>query len=87
MTDSDDAGDVVHGEVYRLENPGPTLAWLDEYEGISRGTTSAGAPDEYRRAVAEVTLADGAVLRAWVYLCQRLLPASARIGDGRWRGA
>ncbi|MGE3065557.1 MAG: gamma-glutamylcyclotransferase [Hyphomicrobiaceae bacterium] len=86
MTGSDEPGDVVHGEVYRLAQAGPTLAWLDEYEGISRGATSAGAPDEYRRAETDVRLTDGTVLRCWVYFYQKALPAGARIGDGRWQG-
>jgi gamma-glutamylcyclotransferase (GGCT)/AIG2-like uncharacterized protein YtfP len=78
--------DLVHGEVYRLADAVKSLAWLDEYEGIIPGGTSAAAADEYARATRDVTLGDGNVVSAWVYLYQRAVPEDARVADGRWRG-
>jgi gamma-glutamylcyclotransferase (GGCT)/AIG2-like uncharacterized protein YtfP len=80
------ANDCVHGEVYRLNDAVKSLAWLDEYEGIVPGGTSAAAADEYARAEREVMLADGGVVLAWVYVYQRAVPEDARVADGRWRG-
>lgn len=76
----------VHGEVYRLADAIKSLAWLDDYEGISAGGTGSLAADEYQRAKRDVTLADGGVISAWVYLYQLMVPEAARVVDGRWRG-
>lgn len=80
------ATDVVHGELYLLADPAHALRWLDEYEGIRPGGTSAAASDEYIRAERPVTLADGTIVVANVYLYQRPLPLSTWMRDGRWRG-
>ena len=77
--------DRVHGEVYRLNDSAASLAWLDEYEGITQGGSSAAASDEYLRVERQVTLADGACLNVWVYLYRRPLPESAFVADGIWR--
>lgn len=78
----DDAGDVVHGELLRLDTPASVLPWLDAYEGIV-----AGAPDnEYERVRAEARLAGGETVTAWVYVCRRDVSALPRIAGGRWRG-
>ena len=46
--------DVVRGEVWDV--PDAMLPALDEYEG-----------EEYRRAVAQVTLDEGATVECWIY--------------------
>lgn len=82
----EEPSDQVHGELYLLNDPARSLHWLDEYEGIRPGGTSAAAGDEYVRAERPATLDNGAIILAHVYLYQRLLPPSLRVPDGRWRG-
>jgi gamma-glutamylcyclotransferase (GGCT)/AIG2-like uncharacterized protein YtfP len=83
---SEEPGDLVHGEVYRLRTPDSTLAWLDEYEGITRGATSVTSPNEYERVAAAVDLAAGGNFDAWVYLYLRPTAALERVASGRWSG-
>ena len=80
------ANNRVHGEVYKLTDAAGTLAWLDEYEGITQGPGSGAAADEYARAEQLVVLASGATLTVWVYLYQRMVPEAGWIADGLWRG-
>ena len=78
---SDDAADVVHGEVFALRDATASLRWLDAYEGLIAGNHDS---NEYQRAVRPVRLASGSELTAWVYLYARG-PATARVlADGRW---
>jgi gamma-glutamylcyclotransferase (GGCT)/AIG2-like uncharacterized protein YtfP len=86
ITLSDDAADLVHGEVYRLATPGASLRWLDEYEGIAPGASSVAPTDDYERRVCRVNLDAGREHEAWVYLYQRDTRALERVVDGRWRG-
>jgi gamma-glutamylcyclotransferase (GGCT)/AIG2-like uncharacterized protein YtfP len=44
----------VHGEVYALNTPAPTLKWLDAYEGLGRGPADQ---HDYERVERPVTLA------------------------------
>jgi gamma-glutamylcyclotransferase (GGCT)/AIG2-like uncharacterized protein YtfP len=83
---SDDAADIVHGELYRLTSPEPSLRWLDEYEGIAAGATSVAPTDDYERRICRVHVATGAAHDAWVYLYRRETRALERVVDGRWRG-
>src|SRR6202051_3950785 len=62
---SDDANDVVFGELYRLHAPGELLREFDMYEACGEGFA---APTEYGRQVLSVTSADGAASEAWTYL-------------------
>ncbi len=78
--------DIVHGEVYDLNDPANTLAWLDEYEGISQGGSSAAAGDAYTREERTVIMADGTPRHAFVYLYHRPRTSDVLIPDGRWRG-
>ncbi len=78
--------DIVHGEVYELADPTHSLTWLDEYEGISQGTTSAAPVTDYTREQRDVVMADGSRRNCWVYLYQRPLAFDALIPDGIWRG-
>jgi gamma-glutamylcyclotransferase (GGCT)/AIG2-like uncharacterized protein YtfP len=77
---SDDAADVVHGELFRMRAPRDLLARLDDYEGC--GPDSA-APAEYRREVCTVTNASGTT-DAWVYLYNWDLTHAPRIASGRF---
>ena len=82
----DGPADIVHGELYQLTSPDTTIEWLDEYEGIKPGSSSAAADDEYIRVDRPVSLSGGLVINAWVYLYNRDLPPPAVIADGIWRG-
>jgi gamma-glutamylcyclotransferase (GGCT)/AIG2-like uncharacterized protein YtfP len=86
VLDSADARDTVHGELYRLDQALHTLVWLDEYEGIHVGQSSVAAPDEYRRVERHVTLDEGSVVAAQIYLYSRLVDSTSRVTSGRWTG-
>ena len=58
---SDDADDVVFGEVYRLRQPLELLREFDMYEACGEGFAE---PTEYIRQVLPVTLEDGAASEA-----------------------
>jgi gamma-glutamylcyclotransferase (GGCT)/AIG2-like uncharacterized protein YtfP len=72
----------VHGEVYTLEHPAATFAWLDVYEGIH---PQAPPLTEYLRTRRCVRLDDGREIVAWVYLYQWDLMWAPAVPDGRWR--
>ncbi len=81
---SDDAADLVRGEVYRLGGSGQcatasVLARLDEYEGCDPLHPARGL---FRRVRAEVALDDGRRVSAWVYLYNRDTTALRRIASG-----
>jgi gamma-glutamylcyclotransferase (GGCT)/AIG2-like uncharacterized protein YtfP len=80
------AADIVHGEVYELNDPARALAWLDEYEGVTQGGSSAAPAADYTRELREVTMSDGTPRLAQVYLYQRPQTTDVHIPDGRWRG-
>src|SRR5262245_43721875 len=78
------AGDSrVHGEVYALNDPVASLAWLDEYESIEPGKE---ASNEYVRAERALQLASGQDIAAWVYLYQWDVTGVQLVADGRWVG-
>jgi gamma-glutamylcyclotransferase (GGCT)/AIG2-like uncharacterized protein YtfP len=83
LRDSEERGDIVHGEALELLDPDRTFIWLDDYEGLAspREQTTVG---EYIRAEREISLARGERLTAWVYLLLRDVPPSQRIANGRW---
>jgi len=73
---SADAGDAVHGELYRLPAVGAEalLARLDRYEG-----------PEYRRERARVGLeARGEARECWIYLYRGDLDGRRRVASGDW---
>jgi gamma-glutamylcyclotransferase (GGCT)/AIG2-like uncharacterized protein YtfP len=72
-------GEIVHGEVYVLNNPANALKWLDAYEGIR-----PGSPAEYERVERAVQLASGVTLLAWVYLYRRSVGLRPPVPGGRW---
>jgi len=72
----------VAGELYRLPDP-ETLAALDAYEECGE---SFGPDAEYVRCVTRVTLADGSVRAAWIYLYNRSVDGLPRIESGDFCG-
>lgn len=76
-------GDVVHGELHRLRNPDEALIWLDEFEGVTRGTSSVTEPDEYER-VERPVITEAGPETAWVYLLRSDPTGLERVVSGRW---
>ena len=68
----------VVGDLYRLSDPVPTLAWLDDYEECSPAFPQ---PWEFRRALIPVVTRQGLV-DAWTYLYARNVATFERIGGG-----
>lgn len=81
LRDGTGNGEMVHGEVFRLDKPDATFVWLDAYESIVPGNP---ADSEYERVVREVSLGEGTSVTAWVYL-YRMQPAEDGYRPaGRW---
>jgi gamma-glutamylcyclotransferase (GGCT)/AIG2-like uncharacterized protein YtfP len=78
---SDDAGDIVHGELYRLRDVAKLMAALDDYESVGPGYDE---PTLYLREMVPVTLADGSVLGAWTYIYNRPVDEAKRIKSGKF---
>ena len=78
---SDDAGDVVFGELYRLRDVAGLMAALDDYESVGPGYE---APTLYLREVMPVTLRDGSVQEAWTYIYNRPVDEAKRIKSGKF---
>src|SRR3954470_9078223 len=82
---SDDAADVVHGEVYRLRAPDELLREFDMYEACGDGFAP---PTEYLRRMLQVALADGAGSEAWTppwtYIYNWPVDHLPRIAAGRF---
>jgi len=78
---SDDAADVVHGEVYRLRAPDELLREFDMYEACGEGFAP---PTEYLRRTLQVALADGAAGEAWTYVYNWPVTHLPRIASGRF---
>jgi gamma-glutamylcyclotransferase (GGCT)/AIG2-like uncharacterized protein YtfP len=78
---SDDLGDMVFGELYRLGAPHELLREFDKYEACGEGFAQ---PTEYVRQMLSVTLADGAVSEAWTYLYNWPVTKLPRIASGRF---
>lgn len=76
-------GDVVHGELYRLNDPEQAFVRLDEFEGVTRGTSSVTEQDEYARVERTVQTDTGAT-GAWVYLFRDDVTVLQRVAPGRW---
>jgi gamma-glutamylcyclotransferase (GGCT)/AIG2-like uncharacterized protein YtfP len=74
---SEDPAARVAGEVYRFKDSVRALRTLDEYEGVSE--YRAGP---YVRSVLEVTLEDGAEVKAWAYCLRRQPDPARRIVSG-----
>jgi gamma-glutamylcyclotransferase (GGCT)/AIG2-like uncharacterized protein YtfP len=72
----------VHGEVYALNSPAPTLKWLDAYEGLGSGRADQ---HDYERVEREVVLASGGRITAWVYLYRKSTAGLRLLPEGRWQ--
>ena len=77
---SDDASDVVFGELVRLHTPQASFVTFDDYEGCGPGVASP----QYLRQVLPVTLEDGTVSEAWTYVYNRPLSKLPTIASGRF---
>ena len=77
------SGDVVHGELFHLEQPTEVMSWLDSYEEVSPETTPK---DEYARILMKVHLPSGEEVRAWVYCYRGSTYDRPVITSGRWDG-
>jgi len=78
------AGDVVHGEVWRLPEYLPdVIQALDEYEGCA---PHSPAPHPYARRRVRVRMPDGRRVTAWMYQWVKPVDGLIPIADGRWRG-
>jgi gamma-glutamylcyclotransferase (GGCT)/AIG2-like uncharacterized protein YtfP len=80
LVSSDDAGDVVFGELYRLRQPAELLREFDMYEACGEGFAE---PTEYVRRMFSVTH-DGAASEAWTYFYNWPVAHLPRIASGRF---
>ena len=78
---SDDADDVVFGELFRLRQPAELLREFDMYEACGEGFAE---PTEYLRLMLAVTVDDGAVNEAWTYIYNWPIEGLPRIASGRF---
>jgi gamma-glutamylcyclotransferase (GGCT)/AIG2-like uncharacterized protein YtfP len=78
---SEDAGDVVFGELFRLRRPAELLREFDMYEACGEGFAE---PTEYVRRMLQVERDDGAVSEAWTYIYNWPVNHLPRIASGRF---
>jgi gamma-glutamylcyclotransferase (GGCT)/AIG2-like uncharacterized protein YtfP len=78
---SDEPGDVVFGELYRLRQPEALLREFDMYEACGEGFVE---PTEYVRKMLPVTGDDGAVHEVWTYIYNWPVTGLPRIVSGRF---
>lgn len=79
---SGEAGDIVHGELYRLREPGALLREFDMYEACGEGFAE---PTEYVRRVLPVTRTGGDAVEAWTYVYNWPVSHLPRIESGRFQ--
>jgi gamma-glutamylcyclotransferase (GGCT)/AIG2-like uncharacterized protein YtfP len=78
---SDDAADIVHGELFRLRARDELLREFDMYEACGEGFKQ---PTEYVRTMLSVTLGDGSPSQAWTYVYNWPVTKLPRIASGRF---
>jgi gamma-glutamylcyclotransferase (GGCT)/AIG2-like uncharacterized protein YtfP len=78
---SDDAAEIVHGELYRLRAAEDLLREFDMYEACGEGFPE---PTQYLRRVLPVTSADGSTTDAWTYVYNWPVDHLTRIESGRF---
>ena len=78
---SDDAADIVHGELYRLREVDALLRELDMYEACGEGFPQ---PTQYIRQMFSVRLADGSQSEAWTYIYNWPVAKLRLIESGRF---
>ena len=81
LTLSDDAGEIVHGELYRLREVDAMLREFDMYEACGEGFQP---PTEYLRQMLAVRLVDGSSSDAWTYVYNWPVTDLPRIASGRF---
>lgn len=82
LLEAEGPDDIVHGELFRLDQPDEVISWLDSYEGVSPTPTPE---DDYARVLVPARLGDERVT-TWVYLYRGSLAYAEPIPDGRWIG-
>jgi len=78
---SNEPGDIVVGELFRLRQPAELLREFDMYEACGEGFAE---PTEYIRRMLPVTRDGGAVSEAWTYLYNWPVTGLPRIASGRF---
>ena len=78
---SDDANDIVFGELYRLRARDELLGEFDMYEACGPGFK---APTEYLRQMLDVTLDDDSASEAWTYIYNWPVTGLPRIVSGKF---
>ena len=78
---SDDARDVVFGELFRLHRPDEALREFDMYEACGEDFAE---PTEYVRRMLPVARDDGGSSEAWTYLYNWPVDRLPRIASGRF---
>ena len=78
---SEDASEIVHGELYRLRAPDDLLREFDMYEACGEGFPE---PTQYIRKILQVALADGTESEAWTYVYNWPVAKLPRIASGRF---
>ncbi|HEV7634813.1 MAG TPA: gamma-glutamylcyclotransferase family protein [Bradyrhizobium sp.] len=78
---SDDPGEVVFGELYRLRQPDALLREFDMYEACGEGFAQ---PTEYVRQMLAVTRGGHAAEQAWTYIYNWPVTRLPRIESGRF---
>ena len=81
MTLSDDAADIVHGELYRLREVEPMLREFDMYEACGEGFPE---PTQYIRQMLPVALETGETVEVWTYVYNWPVAELKRIESGRF---
>lgn len=76
---SSNTADQVVGELYQLVQSELILPQLDHYEECGPGFTE---PQEYRRELQRVTLENGDIVSAWVYIYNRETSGLRQIQSG-----
>src|ERR1700742_4682676 len=78
---SEDAAEIVHGELYRLRAVDDLLREFDMYEACGEGFPE---PTQYVRRMLVVTMADGTTHDAWTYVYNWPVEGLAWIESGRF---
>ncbi len=81
LVKSEDADDVVFGELFRLRQPAELLREFDMYEACGEGFAE---PTEYVRQRLQVVCEGGAASEAWTYLYNWPVAGLPRIASGRF---
>jgi len=78
---SDDPGEIVFGELYRLRDRDALLGEFDMYEACGEGFPE---PTEYLRKMLQVTEEDGTASEAWTYVYNWPVTGLPRIASGKF---